>query len=221
VPSHGAHEHPAPAAVQFVLGALPPPPARVLDVGCGDGDLARALASAGFDVLGIDPQAPEGEIFRRIPIEELGDVGLFDAVVATYSLHHIDELETAVGRIARLLGPGGSLIVEEFGWDRVDAPTAEWYGHLGDRGDAESALRDWRTEHEGLHGELELRRALDRHFSEHSFEWRPYLSVSLGRADLEAAEREAIERDEIRAVGFRYVGLVREPFSPESSGGDP
>jgi SAM-dependent methyltransferase len=191
----------------------------VLDVGCGDGDLARALASAGFDVLGIDPQAPDGEIFRRIPIEELGDAGPFDAVVATYSLHHMENLEAAVGRIARQLAPGGRLIVEEFGWDRVDAPTAEWYGRHGDRGDAASALRDWTAEHQGLHGDAELRRALNRHFSEHSFERRPYLSVSLGRSDLEPAEREAIERGEIRAVGFRYVGLVREPGCLESGGG--
>jgi len=50
---------------------LPPPPARVLDVGCGQGALTTALAVDGYDVLGIDPLAPEGECFRRILLEDL------------------------------------------------------------------------------------------------------------------------------------------------------
>jgi 2-polyprenyl-3-methyl-5-hydroxy-6-metoxy-1,4-benzoquinol methylase len=41
--------------LEFVLGALPSPPARVLEVGAGGGELAADLRDAGYDVLAIDP----------------------------------------------------------------------------------------------------------------------------------------------------------------------
>ena len=69
----------------------------MLEVGCGDGSLARELASAGYDVLAIDPVAPDGPIFRRTTLEELDDPGLFDAVVASLSLHHVHDLGAARG----------------------------------------------------------------------------------------------------------------------------
>jgi hypothetical protein len=191
----------------FVLSALPPPPARVLEVGCGAGNLARALDGAGFGVLGIDPKAPEGPIFRRTTLEELDEAGLFEAAVARYSLHHIETLNPALNRIANFLTPEGKLIIEEFGWDRFDQATAEWYGQQQGEPLVESVLADWRTEHEGLHGYAEMRGALDRRFNEEFFEWRPYLYRCLERDDLEPREREAITRGEIRAVGFRYVGV--------------
>ena len=89
--------------VAFVLSALPPRPARVLEVGCGAGHLARALDAAGYHVLAIDPEAPEGPIFRRTTLEELEGPEPFDAAVASYSLHHIKSLHTAIDRIADLL----------------------------------------------------------------------------------------------------------------------
>jgi SAM-dependent methyltransferase len=195
--------------VAFVLSALPPPPARVLEVGCGAGDLARSMDGAGFRVLAIDPEAPEGPIFRRTALEELDGEGLFEAAVARYSLHHIEGPEPALDRIANLLIPRGKLVIEEFGWDRLDQPTAAWYGQQQDEPSVESVLAEWRTEHEGLHGYAEMRNALDGRFNEDFFEWRPYLYRCLERDDLERGEREAIARDEIRAVGFRYVGVRR------------
>ena len=113
--------------VAFVGTALPPPPSSVLDVGCGAGHLARALDAAGYRVVAIDPEAPEGEIFRRTTLENLRDTGLFDVAVASYALHHIESLHPAVGQIADLLTSGGKLVVQEFGWDRVDGATADWY----------------------------------------------------------------------------------------------
>ena len=47
----------------FVEAQLPPTPARVLEVGCGQGDLACAVARLGYGIVAIDPQAPDGEIF--------------------------------------------------------------------------------------------------------------------------------------------------------------
>jgi len=53
----------------FVLRSLPPSPARVLEIGCGPvGDLTSAIAAAGYDIVAVDPVAPEGPLFRRIPL---------------------------------------------------------------------------------------------------------------------------------------------------------
>ena len=190
----------------FVLSALPPPPARVLEVGCGAGELAWALDAAGYDVVAVDPKAPDGAIFRRTTLADLDDPGPFAVAIARHTLHHIHDLDAAVDRIASLLAPGGKLVVEEFGWDRVDEPTAAWIAEQ-QRGDRDGVLEEWRAEHAGLHGYDMLRRALDGRFAERSFAWRPYLYSCLERPELEGRERDAIARQEIRAIGFRFVGV--------------
>jgi SAM-dependent methyltransferase len=143
------------ALIDFVLSQLDPPPRRLLEIGCGDGDLARALSEHGYDVLAIDPEAPDGAIFRRTTIEELDEPGPFDAVVASLSLHHVHELGAALDKILRLLH--GPLILNEFAWDRREPMTPEW-----------------EEEHEGLHGYGAMRAELDVRFDERFFEWRPY-----------------------------------------------
>jgi SAM-dependent methyltransferase len=195
--------------VSFVLAALPRSPARVLEVGCGAGKLARAMDVAGYQVIAIDPEAPAGPIFQRTRLEELRVASTFEAAVATYSLHHIEDVDAALDRITDLLVPHGCLVIEEFGWDRVDHATADWYRRQKGEQSVESVLAEWRDEHDGLHGYIEMRHALDEHFAEQSFEWRPYLHRCLKRDDLEPSEREAIARGEIHAVGFRYVGIRR------------
>jgi SAM-dependent methyltransferase len=182
---------------------------EVLEIGCGAGQLARAMEAAGYQVLAIDPDAPEGPIFRRTKLEQLYDAGPFDAAVASYSLHHIDDIAAAVDRIAGLLELHGILVIEEFGWDLFDRATAQWYGQQTAEPTLESVLAGWREEHDGLHGYAAMRRALDPRFAERFFERRPYLYRCLERDDLEQTERDAIARHEIRAVGFRYVGSRR------------
>jgi SAM-dependent methyltransferase len=190
----------------FVLGQLPQPPARVLEVGCGEGELARALDAAGHAVLAIDPRAPDGPLFRRVRLEELDDPGPFAAVVAAYSLHHVHDLPAALDRIVGLLEPAGVLVLEEFGWELVDRPTAEWYG--GGRA-VDEVLAEWAAEHEGLHGSATMRAELERRFDERLLSFGPFLHRLLERADAERDERALVERGAIRAVGFRYVGARR------------
>jgi SAM-dependent methyltransferase len=189
----------------LIRGELPPPPARVLEVGCGSGELARALSADGYDVVAVDPNAPDGAIFRRTTIEELGDEGPFDAAVASLSLHHVDDPGVVAARVRSLLKPGARFIVREFAWDLVDEPTARWdYARRGRDG----GLAEWREEHDDLHGFAPLRAALDAHFSERSFEWGPYLAEFEPGEGHAAEERELIEAGKIRAVGFVYVGLA-------------
>jgi SAM-dependent methyltransferase len=141
----------------FVLSQLPAAPARVLEVGCGEGELSRALDAAGYEVVAIDPDAPEGRIFRRTTIEAFDDHGPFDAVVASRSLHHVEDLAGVLDKLVRLLAGSGPLILNEFAWDRREPMTAEW-----------------EEEHAGLHGYGAMRAELDARFEERVFEWRPY-----------------------------------------------
>jgi ubiquinone/menaquinone biosynthesis C-methylase UbiE len=177
----------------FVLSQLPPPPRRLLEVGCGHGELALALDAAGYEVVAVDPEAPEGAIFRRTTIEELDEPGPFDAIVAAFSLHHVEDLDAVLDKLRGLLD--GVLVVDEFGWDLLDEATAAQY---------ELDMDDWRDEHADLHGFEPLRRALDERFTERHFAWGPYFSVHLD-ADADE-ERRLIEAGEIRPLGFRFVG---------------
>jgi SAM-dependent methyltransferase len=198
---------------EFVTSSLPAAPCRVLEVGCGSGDLARALAGRGYDVTAIDPEAPGGPIFRKVALEEFTDPEPFDAVVASRSLHHIHDLPAALDKIRSLLRPGGAVILNEFGWERMDERTARWYaaslphGHEAERLSKEHFLRDWIAEHEGLHDSVTMRRTLDGLFEPELFEWVPYLADGeLERPDLIEEEHALTQAGSITAIGFRYVG---------------
>ena len=195
---------------EFVRAALPGPPARVLEIGCGPtGELASALAADGFDVLAIDPVAPEGELFRRVRLEELDvEEGPFDSAVAVRSLHHVHDLGPVMEHVASLLRPGGVFVVEEFAWDLADEPTLAWFDAQLGREAGGDLLAAWVDEHRGLHGDEALRGALGSRFESRSFERGPDLYHRLGAA-ARAAEAAAIEAGEIRAIGFRWTGVAR------------
>jgi SAM-dependent methyltransferase len=197
-----------------------PPPARLLEVGSGDGTLALALVDTGYDVTAIDPAAPPGDLFRRIKLEDLEESEPFDVVVAARSLHHITDLDGALDKVVRLLRGRGVLVVDEFAWDRLDADTADWfYGRqraLAAAGRApnvaatvDDCRRDWEDEHVGLHGYDTLRGALDARFEERHFEWRPYLHRLIDGVAGEPLERSLIDAQAIQALGFRYAGTPR------------
>ena len=196
-----------------VAGLLPEPPARVLEVGCGGGELALALRRAGYDVVAIDPHAPEGEPFLRVTLEELDGAGEFDVVVAQLSLHHVHDLASGVAKIAEL---APRIVVDEFAWDLIDRPTGEWYESrrrdLTAAGHEPSgpALAAWGEHHRGLHGFEAMRTALVQKFVGRRFEPQPYLYRYLGRdAETEELEGALIAARAIRPLGFRWVGLRR------------
>lgn len=192
----------------FCLTHLPPAPARVLEVGCGSGELARALAAGGYRVLAIDPDAPEGAMFRRVRLEELDEPGPFDAVVASRSLHHVEGLGAGLERIAALLRPGGRLVIDDFGWDLLDRQTAAWLAEQ-EQSTGEQVLADWTDEHAGLHGYETMRGELDLRFEQLLLTREPYFYRSSSFETDEAVERALIAEESIAAIGFRYVGRPR------------
>ena len=158
------------------------------------------MAGAGYEVVAVDPEAPEGPIFRRTTIEDLDEPGPFDAVVASFSLHHVHDLDAVLDQLRGLLAPEGVVILDEFGWDLLDEQTAERY-------DVDPG--DWKAEHDDLHGFERLRGGLDARFDEQCFSPEPYFSRHHG-AD-EDEEQELIAAGKIRPLGFRYVGRNQWP----------
>jgi ubiquinone/menaquinone biosynthesis C-methylase UbiE len=99
----------------------------VVDVGCGTGELARALAARGARVVGIEPddeqarrngeaQAVPGLVFHRAVAEALpGEPASADGVFFSKSLHHVpvDAMDRAIGEAVRVLRDDGFLFVLE------------------------------------------------------------------------------------------------------------
>jgi SAM-dependent methyltransferase len=207
-----------------VRRALPAPPARVVELGCGTlGGHVPLLRAAGYDALGVDPEAPDGKDYRRVEFERLEPTpGELDAVVASTSLHHVSDPGAVLDALVGALGPVGRVIVIEWDWEAFDEPTAEWcfrrlepdgeHDWLAHHRDAWAAsglpwsdyLRGWAEEH-GIHPTRELLRLLGQRFRTEPPVWGAYFFADLA-ATSEAEEREAIAAGEIRATRVDVVG---------------
>lgn len=198
----------------FVLSHLPPPPGRVLEVGCGEeGGVAPALAAAGYQPLAIDPHAPAGRWYLRATLAELDDRGPFAAAVCGRVLHHVRPLAPALDKLARL---APVIVADEFSWDRIDAAAQEWYeaqhrllSLAGRAPKGPPDLDEWRRRHPDLHTLEELKPELDARYEERVFEPRPYLYRWLDGSEIEALEARRIAAGTLQPVGWRYVGRVR------------
>ncbi|MFI7130957.1 class I SAM-dependent methyltransferase [Nonomuraea sp. NPDC050153] len=112
--NHNIHYHPR------ILDAVPDGARRALDVGCGEGMLARELRRTVPGVTGIDLDATSIDQARGHPDDVefiLGDFlthpfepASFDVVASVATLHHLDAA-TGLARMRDLLRPGGVLAV--------------------------------------------------------------------------------------------------------------
>jgi ubiquinone/menaquinone biosynthesis C-methylase UbiE len=89
---------------------------RVLEVGCGQGHLTKALHARGVDIIGIDAN-PQAEVVadtdrvRFMHAESLDfDDGTFHFVVSVHAIEHIPPLDEALAEMARVLKPGGRAV---------------------------------------------------------------------------------------------------------------
>lgn len=207
------------SVTEFVRTWLPPPPATVLEVGAGTGDLARRLNEAGYDVTPIDPVATNDAVVHAVTLEEFSEDKQYDAVVASRSLHHIPNLEAAIVKIHEYVDATGHVLLNDFGWERVDEPTGKWlYSQLQDQDTQNPEEREeesfsewfehWRAEHADLHQSDEMLDTLRDRFTECYYAGCPYLVGEYvdGDPDLVRTERSLIMDGTIRAAGFRFVG---------------
>jgi hypothetical protein len=198
----------------FVLLQVGPAPRRVLEIGCGpEGGVAPVLAGAGHSVVAIDPDAPEGRLYRRVALEHFHDPGPFDAAVGGRVLHHVRPLGPALDKLAAL---APLLVIDEFAWNHIDGPTQGWYqrryvelSRAGRDPQGPASLDDWRAKHSDLHPYEVLRAEIDRRYRERHFEWRPYFYRWLRDPETEALEKRLIAEGAIRPIGFRYAGVAR------------
>lgn len=100
---------------------------RVVDIGCGSGELVRWLRSEGAEAIGVecgevmmrlareaDPEHPEAYLDGVGQALPLPDASV-DAAVMSFSLHHVprEEMVNALREAYRVLRPGGTLYVAE------------------------------------------------------------------------------------------------------------
>jgi ubiquinone/menaquinone biosynthesis C-methylase UbiE len=149
-------DHGRSTKLDVLLAVLGPPEGLdVVDVGCGDGAIARALAERGARVVGVDPfmdaageeRAGQGA-WRRVRAPA-GATGLpeasADAVLFVFSLHHVPaaEMAAALDEARRLLRPDGRLVVAE---PLAEGPNFEacrpFHDETEVRAAAQAAIRD-------------------------------------------------------------------------------
>jgi SAM-dependent methyltransferase len=118
----------------FIRRFFPQRCQRILEVGCGTGELAARLSQDGCSVIAIDSDPDSVSAAKRLGVDarvatwpDFGG-GKFDAVVFTRSLHHIHPLDEAVKHAADSLADGGRIIVEDFAYESVDEKTLGWFG---------------------------------------------------------------------------------------------
>jgi SAM-dependent methyltransferase len=202
----------------FVRANLPGPPARVLEIGAGDGELARTLGGAGYDVFAIDPE-PGGENVRACALRELDEPpASFDAALAVVSLHHVEPLAESLQRLATVLVPGAPIVIDEFDVGAFDTRAAQWWLDQrralggGDQSTAGELVEEHRNH---LHPLGRILDALGAHFDLGT----PVRGAYLYRWDLGESlrlpEEEEIAQGRIPAVGARVIArLGRVPASP-------
>jgi 2-polyprenyl-3-methyl-5-hydroxy-6-metoxy-1,4-benzoquinol methylase len=132
--NHNIHYHP------LVLASVPAGARTALDVGCGEGMLARALRTKVPDVIGLDLHEPSIEQARGFEDDisyVVGDVlkhdfeRSFDFIASVATLHHMDAAE-GLARFRTLLSPGGRLVVigcARFSWREAPYEVAGLVAH--------------------------------------------------------------------------------------------
>ncbi|MDD4118602.1 MAG: class I SAM-dependent methyltransferase [Kiritimatiellae bacterium] len=108
---------------------------RVLDVGCGAGNLLRILQISGLKCTGIDPYLPAEsttpEGVRLIQRDLLAEENIYHAILFNHSFEHVPDPREVLARAAALLKPGGCVVVriplaDSFAFFRYGPDWVQW-----------------------------------------------------------------------------------------------
>jgi SAM-dependent methyltransferase len=124
---NGAFVHELAGGVLEWLAAKPGE--KILDLGCGDGQLTQRIAATGADVLGVDASLEMVRAAReRGIVADLGDAEqlpyadkTFDAVFSNAALHWVRDQDAMIAQIDRVLKPGGRFVAEMGGHGNIAA----------------------------------------------------------------------------------------------------
>ena len=132
---------------------------RVLDLGCGDGELGAAIAARGASVSGVDASASMVEAARARGLDaRVGDgqalgalfeAGAFDAVFSNAALHWMPGADAVLAGVAAVLRPGGRFVGEAGGHGNVAAVATALLAALAERGIDGRARWPWRFPTDG------------------------------------------------------------------------
>jgi SAM-dependent methyltransferase len=175
--------------LSFVLDSVGAPPRHLLEIGCGDGDLAARLHGLGYQIVALDSDAKAVRAARARGVDARVarwpdfEGGAYHALLFTRSLHHLRPLAPAIARAAQLLQPDGVVLVEDFAFQDATESTVLWFQGLL-RGlqaagaiepgaecfaravlESEEPLATWHHDHDhDLHAADTMRWALAEHF---------------------------------------------------------
>jgi trans-aconitate methyltransferase len=101
---------------------------RILDLGCGDGQLTAKIAASGAEVVGVDasPAMVESALTKGIDAricnaEDLPFRSEFDAVFSNAALHWVRDQDAVLAGVKRALRPGGRFVAEMGGHGNIAA----------------------------------------------------------------------------------------------------
>ena len=213
---------------EFVRSHLPRGASRVVEIGCGAGEVAAMLIADGLQVVALDADGEAVAAARNAGVDarrvswpaDLGET--FDAVLFTRSLHHVHDLDGSIAAARPALAPGGRLIIEDFRAEGASDRSASWYTSLAellaatglvdaDRGELVEKIAPDDHGH-ALHSSTEIARALVIFASVRSSDaayffrhFEPYLTRADAAAKLLDHELALIAEDCIDALGKRFV----------------
>jgi SAM-dependent methyltransferase len=113
---------------EIVRAVVEAAPGRVLDIGCGTGEIAvRIAAESGADLVAADTSPRMVDLARERGLDAgVADVqqlpfadGEFDCAVAGWLLYHVPDRDRAIAELARVLRPGGRLVASTMAEDNL------------------------------------------------------------------------------------------------------